>query len=118
MLSVGSRDQRVLNRAGDDLRIDWGHFYLAAPRSESATLAASPRAMMDFLHTGALPDDDMEMPRQPRNGAAHLAAALPVEVPSQGTATRHVLVAYDEIHSIEYLGRKLRPEEQLFAGVR
>jgi hypothetical protein len=31
VLSVGSRDQRVLNRPGDDLRIDWGYFRLAVP---------------------------------------------------------------------------------------
>jgi hypothetical protein len=27
VLNVGSRDQRVLNRPGDDLRIDWGYFH-------------------------------------------------------------------------------------------
>ena len=31
VLSVGSRDQRILNRAGDDLRIDWGYFHLSMP---------------------------------------------------------------------------------------
>src|SRR3954470_12712585 len=31
VLNVGSRDQRVLNRPGDDLRIDWGYFHLAVP---------------------------------------------------------------------------------------
>ncbi len=109
VLSVGSRDQRILNRAGDDLRIDWGHFYLAAPASENATLAASPHSITEFLHSGSLPDDDMEMPRQPRDGAAHLAAALLVDVPSGGAVNRHILLAYDENYSIEYLGRKLRP---------
>jgi hypothetical protein len=29
VLSVGSRDQQSLNRAGDNLRIDWGTFILA-----------------------------------------------------------------------------------------
>jgi len=34
VLNIGSRDQRVLNRAGDDLRIDWGYFHLAVPETE------------------------------------------------------------------------------------
>ena len=41
MLNIGSRDQRVLNRSGDDLRIDWGYFHLAVPASEQAGVAAS-----------------------------------------------------------------------------
>jgi len=36
VLNVGSRDQRVLNRPGDDLRIDWGYFHLAVPDEAGA----------------------------------------------------------------------------------
>ncbi len=44
VLSVGSRDQRVLNRPGDDLRIDWGYFHLAAvPDTAPARLHARRR---------------------------------------------------------------------------
>jgi hypothetical protein len=110
VLSVGSRDQQVLNRAGDNLRIDWGYFYLAVPEQESATLAASADAISSFLSSGALPmADDLEMPLQPRNGAAHLAVALPADVSGSQSVSRHVLLAYNEIYSIEYLDRKLRP---------
>ena len=110
VLSVGSRDQQVLNRAGDNLRIDWGYFYLAIPERENATLVASPDAISSFLSSGALPiADDMEMPLQPRNGAAHLAVALPADVSASQSVSRHVLLAYNEIYSIEYLDRKLRP---------
>ena len=28
---VGTRDQNLLNRSGDDLLIDWGYFHLAVP---------------------------------------------------------------------------------------
>jgi hypothetical protein len=110
ILSVGSRDQRILSRAGDNIRIDWGYFYLAVPQTETAALVASDQAISSFLHSGALPlDDDMEMPRQPRNGAAHLAVSIPADVAAQQTISRHVLLAYNEIYPIEYLGRKLRP---------
>jgi hypothetical protein len=109
VLNVGSRDQRVLNRPGDDLRIDWGYFHLGVPDDENAELAAAPNSLDEFVSTGALPSsDDMEMPRMPRAGAAHLAAVL-----SFGTLTapitRHLLVAYTEDFNIEFLNRRLHP---------
>jgi len=110
ILSVGSRDQRVLNRAGDNLRIDWGYFYLGVPQADGAMLAASPEAISTFAKTGTLPTaDDMEMPSQPRDRAAHLAVALPMGVSGSQTVTRHVLLGYNEVFPIEYLQRRLKP---------
>ncbi|GGG99346.1 glutaminase family protein [Silvibacterium dinghuense] len=110
VLNIGSRDQQVLNRSGDNLRIDWGYFHLAVPNDEAATLAASREAIHDFVHTGMLPtSDDMDMPATPRDDAAQLAVELPIDVPVSGSASRHVLVSYTEDYAIEYLGRKQRP---------
>jgi hypothetical protein len=110
VLSVGSRDQRVLNRPGDDLRIDWGYFHLAVPDTAAAQLSAAADALQTFVTHGALPaSDDLDMPRMPRNGAAHLAVRLPFGVLTQQPVSRHVLLAYTEDYAIEYLGRKLRP---------
>jgi len=112
VLNAGSRDQRILNRSGDDLRIDWGYFHLAAPDGEGAEFALSPDAMRSFASTGTLPDaDDTDMPRTPgpRDRAAHLDVMLPMGKLSATPAVRHVLFAYTENYPIEYLGRKLRP---------
>lgn len=80
------------------------------PQTENATLSASADAIASFIQTGMLPKaDDMEMPRQPRNAAAHLAIALPADVAAAGTSRRHVLLGYNEEYSIQYLGRKLHP---------
>jgi hypothetical protein len=110
VLRVGSRDQRVLNREGDNLRIDWGYFYLAVPDQPGATLATVNNAMQTFLASGNLAQsDDMDMPLEPRNRAAHLAVEFHAQAIPAGAVTRHVLLAYDDSYSIEYLGRKLRP---------
>jgi hypothetical protein len=59
---------------------------------------------------GKLPDaDDLDMPRMPREGAAHLAAMLPLGTVSGTPVSRHLLLAYTEDYAIEYLGRQLRP---------
>jgi hypothetical protein len=110
VLRVGSRDQRVLNREGDNLRIDWGYFYLAVPDQPGVALATVSNAIQSFLASGNLAQtDDMDMPREPRNRAAHLAVAFHVQASPAGPVSRHVLLAYDDSYSIEYLGRKLRP---------
>ncbi len=110
VLNTGSRDQRVLNRPGDDLRIDWGYFHLAVPDGEDAQLALSSDALRSFVANGALPAvDDFDMPRMPRDHAAHLAVALELGKVSAAPVSRHVLLAYTEEYAIEYLGRKLRP---------
>ena len=110
VLFAGSRDQRVLNRPGDDLRIDWGYFRLAIPDSQEAQFAESAKALNSFASTGMLPEsDDLDMPRMPRDHAAHLAVVLPFGKVSDAAVSRHVLLAYTEEYAIEYLGRKLRP---------
>lgn len=109
VLNLGSRDQRVLNRAGDDLRIDWGYFHLAVPDGEGASLAASSQATEQFIASGSLPSsDDMNMPLAPRDDAAHVAAELTLGKVS-APVSRHLLLAYTEEFAIEYLNRKLRP---------
>lgn len=110
VLSVGSRDQRILNRPGDDLRIDWGYFRLAVPDTTNAQLSESAEPLQSFVSTGNLPpSDDLDMPRMPRDRAAHLAIILPLGDVAQAPVSRHVLLAYTEDYAIEYLGRKLRP---------
>ena len=109
VLNVGSREQRPLNRSGDDLRIDWGYFHLGVPTSESAMSAASPAGVHEFVQTGKLPAADaMDMPQTPRDGAAHLDVAFSFEAASAHPEVRHVLVGYTQQFEIEYLQRKMR----------
>jgi hypothetical protein len=126
VLNVGSRDQQVLNRGGDNLRIDWGYFHLAVPTPGLPTRASvaqagvaaggtpmsvfSSTAIRDFVQTGNLAgSDDMDMPRTPHDGAAHLAVEEPLDCDAAHSTTQHVLLAYTQGFAIEYLERRLRP---------
>jgi Domain of unknown function (DUF4965)/Domain of unknown function (DUF1793)/Domain of unknown function (DUF5127)/Domain of unknown function (DUF4964) len=111
VLSAGSRDQRVLDRSGDNLRIDWGYLHLAVPDNEQGETANAPDAAARFIDTGKLPDsDDLEMPKEAtRSNAARLAVMFPVTVSPGQNVSRHVLLAYTEQFSIEFLHRRLRP---------
>ena len=54
VLRAGSKEQKVLQRWGDDVRIDWGFLYVAAPQSENgrAALSSARAAESAFVSDG------------------------------------------------------------------
>jgi hypothetical protein len=110
VLSVGSRDQEILNRSGDNLRIDWGYFHLAVPKDEQAVTALAPRAVDGFVKDGKLPASDaIGLPQAARDDVAQLAVMFDLGSVSGSAVERHVLVSYTDGFSIQYLERNLRP---------
>jgi hypothetical protein len=109
VLSVGTRDQRELNRSGDDLRIDWGYFRMAAPDSEGVSSVLSLEAVRSFAKRGLLPERDAMDPPVPARDAAHLVMELNFGKIAATPVSHHLLLAYTENDAVEYLGRKLRP---------
>jgi hypothetical protein len=112
VLSFGSQLQPVLDKFGDDLRIDWGYLYLAVPptRDESDVIAWNRTARSQFASSGTLPDaDDLRMPRAAKDELPVLAAVLDLGAVGGQAVSRHLLLAYDDLYSVEYFNRKLRP---------
>jgi hypothetical protein len=114
LLRIGTQSQDVLGRWGDDVRIDWGWFYMAVPRQDREQIAAGNRGSRQiFLQTGQIPDeDDIEGPRAPQSRhpqAPTLNVCLPLGEIGAERVTRHVLLAYNDLFSVEYLQRKLLP---------
>jgi len=108
-LRAGTKDQPVLAKKGDNLRIDWGYLYAAAPaRRVTRSAIASGSACRDaFVRTGELPPDDSRMPRPAKDDTPVLAFTFDIDAAS-GSAPRAVLLAYDDIHAIEYFRKPLR----------
>jgi hypothetical protein len=113
VLRMGSREQSVLGKRGDDIRIDWGYLYLAADRPEGAMLAITSRqeGRASFTSTGRLPDSDefREPARGGRAPASVLALAIQLGKVASQPASRYLMIAYDDLYSIEYFERRLRP---------
>ena len=113
VLKVGSQEQPVLEKSGDDLRIDWGYLYLINPRpgaADSEVIAAGRTTRQSFAATGTLPDaDDMRMPRAVRNETPALASVINLGTIGPTPVSRHLLIAYDDQFSVEYFHRRLRP---------
>jgi hypothetical protein len=112
VLRVGSKDQAVLAKAGDNLRIDWGYFTVAVPPSSGrATVMTSDRlARGRFIEQGRLPDDDdLRMPRPASDSWPVLACLYRLGAVKAQPVSRYLMLAYDDGYSIEYFGNKLRP---------
>jgi Domain of unknown function (DUF4965)/Domain of unknown function (DUF5127)/Domain of unknown function (DUF1793)/Domain of unknown function (DUF4964) len=111
VVRVGSEDQAVLRRKGDDLRIDWGFAYAAARRGEAIATVGSDRACSTaFVEGGKLPTgDDARMPRAVKDDLPVLAFVLDLGKVGAVTTSRHLMLAYDDLYSITYFRRNLRP---------
>ncbi len=111
VIRLGSLDQRMLSRSGDNLRIDWGYFYLAAP-APAITLGTTARMRSRYSNTLDLPPShDLEIPEQTDRDISVAAVALDLDVPAAAgaSASRYIMAAYDDIYSLEYFRRPLRP---------
>jgi len=115
-MCIGSQEQPILQKAGDNLRIDWGYLYLAAPIREKTTSVVGGRGRIRqaFVTDGSVPEkDEEEMPRAAA-GDDCPAAAVVFDLGEVGAVPdkcqrRYIILAYDDIYSIELFGEKLRP---------
>ncbi len=110
-LRLGSVDQPVLARRGDDVRIDWGYFYLAAPNGAGVQSVLAPRenAQMTWGRTGNLPSLDEAPTPKTANQAPVAALAFQIGAVGALPVSRTVMLAYDDEYSLNWMGKRLRP---------
>lgn len=107
MVRTGSAEQQILAKRGDDLRIDWGYFYLAAPKGNAAVAVAGGDALRRAFVDGTFGTAASAVGKAGKDGDAKIAVVC-----RQGAGkdvSGHLLVAYDDIYSIQYFGENLRP---------
>lgn len=112
ILRVGTVSQNTLGRKGDNVRIDWGHLYLAIPHEKnySSLISSSDRSVQDFVNNGHLKlKDDPDIPRPAGERPVSLAASYDLGTVTRLPETRHLILAYVQNYCIEYFHQKLKP---------
>ncbi|HEY3380700.1 MAG TPA: DUF4965 domain-containing protein [Vicinamibacterales bacterium] len=108
---VGTVTQPVLGRAGDDVRIDWGYGYLAAPADPRTVVAGGNGGRMrrTFVAEGRLAST-ADATRPAPVSESRLAMAVAWELGAVGVtpAERWAMLAYDDVSAIRYFSRDLR----------
>src|SRR5205823_3327877 len=111
VLRLGSREQPVLAKKGDDLRIDWGYLYLASPKLHAGEAMITRRevSVSDFAEAGLLLKVGQKL--VPPGTAGSAIAAIKLEFARVGSAptSRWLMLAYDDLYSIQYMRKNLRP---------
>ncbi|MCH5599059.1 glutaminase family protein [Niabella ginsengisoli] len=105
ILKAGTTSQPVLAKKGDDLRIDWGYIHVAVPQSTNASqfIANSEAvALTAFAKARVAPAINKVTGKQ-------LSLATIVNLGKTKQASSRILLGYDDIWSIQYFGKNLRP---------
>ena len=99
-LKSGSETQNILGKSGDHICIDWGYFYMVAPKTANTTYRVAAADLMRNEFTGKDGGEVSEM-----TSSMSFTNALG----SVTEASNMFMIGYDDIYSIEYFGEKLRP---------
>jgi hypothetical protein len=108
---IGSKEQKYLNKPGDNIRIDWGYVYMSVPESQDPIFSVALRNSLSegFVKTGKLPQSlDYTEPKKVIDGSLSMAALWDLGKTGTSPVTVWAMVAYDDIYSIRYFENDLK----------
>lgn len=110
-LTFRAAEQKVLGRSGDDLRIEWGTFAISASSlaTDNAGITNDEASRSQFIEDGTFSDSHEKFPRPANENWPVMAFSFDLGTVSEKVASRTLMIAYDEEHSIEFLQKPLVP---------
>ena len=121
VLHVGDNQQPMLEKAGDNLRIDWGWADLVVPAQPGGTtnLVGREEFLREAESGATATADDLDMPRAPRVDLPMMTVRFDLGPVTSTAITRKAMLAYDDREAIQYMQRDLpdywRRDGQSFA---
>ena len=100
-LKTGSKSQDILGKKGDDLRIDWGYFYMVADKQNTTyQIGESSAVRASFIKNSEAAVE---------KGTGKNQLSLTKKVTLKNGYTDKIMLGYDDVFSIQYFGENLRP---------
>ena len=104
-LKSGTQQQNILGTKGDDVRIDWGYFYLGTDRHNTLAAVGNRNTLRENFLKGNADFYASAANTKGENQRMALVCSLGTIRKSEG----RFLIGYDDIFSIQYFGENLRP---------
>jgi len=104
-LKTGSKSQQILAKKGDDVRIDWGYFYMAAEMKYFKCYVGSGKQLRTIFTGTGKTNSPVKNKGENETGNLALIKVLGSTSNSQGK----IMIGYDDIFSVQYFKTNLRP---------
>lgn len=110
-LQTGTQEQAILRKSGDDVRIDWGYFYLVGKETLGATFKIGNQNAVkrEFVTTGKLTPESGKLSARMGTDMTALAYTHDFGRVGKGDRRAFLLLGYDDLYSVQYFGTKLLP---------
>ena len=102
-IKTGTIEQDILGKSGDDVRIDWGHFYLVAESANTSYAIGDSETLRSNFANGVSQENG------DKRDSSTDKFAFTRSLGSVKEGKGKVMVGYDDIYSIQYFGTNLRP---------
>jgi len=101
ILKAGTTEQPVLQKKGDNVKIDWGYVYVAVPGAQQVSQFVTPaRPMMQAFEPG----------KQRTLTGKHLQlhTIVPLGKVDANGKEQLILLGYDDLYAVQYFGHRLQ----------
>jgi len=97
---AGTTEQPVLKKKGDNVRIDWGYFYMASDKNPVA-IGDFSAMKSSFIENGTVTSTGDKI-------TSVMTKSMPVLAYVDKNPSGRLMIAYDDIESIQYFGTNLK----------
>ena len=109
-VKAGTTSQAILERAGDNVRIDWGYVYLASPQNENTSIGMGDyfKSKQAFGDKAAVEEVQKEIVTKLSEKMVAMYCVNKLGTVSSKPASGFIMIGYDDIESIQYFGKNLK----------
>lgn len=110
-LKTGTKEQPILQKKGDDVRIDWGYFYMTGKSDKSSIMNFADywTPKKEFQETGKISTQQpASLSEQMNKNMTVLAYSKDLGNVSSDFVSDYIMLGYDDVYSIQYFQKNLK----------